>query len=66
MLGSTRFVSVLCVLTRFAIAPLGKRGLVAGLLWSSECHVLLSFFALYSRFCGFVCSVCECGISLPY
>ena len=31
--------AVLCVLSRFAIILLGKIGLVALLLWSSECHV---------------------------
>ena len=39
--------ALLSVLSSFAIIPLGKRGLVALHLWSSECHVLLSFFACH-------------------
>ena len=49
-------------LYRLAIIHLGN---VALLLWSSGCHVLVSFFASSSPYCG-LDVVCDCGISWSY
>ena len=39
--------AVLCVFSSFAVILLGKRGLVALLLWSSECHFSVVVLCLF-------------------
>ena len=39
--------ALLCVLSSFTIIPLGKRELVALLLWYSECHVSVIILCLF-------------------